>query len=114
MLVPCMVQIDVKPLSCCHRMSDLPSPLKSSAALMCQLGPGLEPTAASATGFKPFISQIAGKPLSFCQRISALPSRLKSAAALTCHEGPTLVRATLMVRLVPSMVQIAALLVTVC
>src|SRR5260370_27168293 len=36
-----MVQITGKPLSCCQRISDLPSPLKSAASATCHAGPGL-------------------------------------------------------------------------
>ena len=41
MLVPSMVQIAGAPLSCCERISELPSPLKSAASAICQVGPGL-------------------------------------------------------------------------
>ena len=44
--MPSMNQIAGVPSSCCQRMSDLPSPLKSPVPLTCQLGPGLNgPTA---------------------------------------------------------------------
>jgi hypothetical protein len=38
-VVPSMIQITGKPLSCCQRISDLPSPLKSAVAATCQVGP---------------------------------------------------------------------------
>jgi hypothetical protein len=45
-LVPSISQIAGVPFWPCHRMSDLPSPLKSPAPLISQLGPGLNgPTA---------------------------------------------------------------------
>src|SRR5258706_291140 len=47
------------PLSFCHRMSDLPSPLKSSAPRTCQDVPGLEPTLILLSSVVPFISQTA-------------------------------------------------------
>ena len=44
MFVPLISHIAGVPLSFCHWMSDLPSPLKSPVPSTCQLGPGLEPT----------------------------------------------------------------------
>src|SRR5258706_15993515 len=41
------------PLSFCHRMSDLPSPLKSPAPWTCQDGPGLAPTLLMLSGVVP-------------------------------------------------------------
>ena len=88
---PSISQIAGVPSSCCHRMSDLPSPLKSPVPLTCQLGPGLNgPAAPVDSAVEPSISQIAGVPSSFCQRMSDLPSPLKSPVALTCQLGPGL------------------------
>src|SRR5438552_1020859 len=67
-------------------MSDFPSPLKSAAAMTCQVSPG-SGSVAALMRLKLSISQIIGRPLSFCQRMSALPSPLKSAASLTCQAG---------------------------
>ena len=44
--MPFISQIAGVPSALCHRMSDLPSLLKSPVPLICQLGPGLRPTAA--------------------------------------------------------------------
>ena len=85
-----MIQIAGVPLSFCHRMSDLPSPLKSPASSTCQVGPGLAPGAAPPIRLVPSIIQIAGVPLSFCHRMSDLPSPLKSPASSTCQVGPGL------------------------
>src|SRR5437588_781804 len=79
----------------CHRMSALPSPLKSPVASACQLGGGWAMTG-PAVGVVPFISQIAVSPLSgsealavllYCQRISASPSPLKSPDVIACQPG---------------------------
>ena len=45
-VVPFISQIAAWPLSFCHRMSALPSPLKSPAPLTCQEVPGLAPARA--------------------------------------------------------------------
>ena len=45
---PFISQIATLPLVFCHRMSDLPSPLKSPVPAKCQLGPGSAPTTAAA------------------------------------------------------------------
>src|SRR5436190_527888 len=75
----------------CHRMSDLPSPLKSPVALTCQFGPGLnEPAALLDSTVEPSISQMAGVPSLPCHRMSDLPSPLKSPLALICQSGPGL------------------------
>src|SRR4051812_29030453 len=50
------------PSEFCHRMSALPSPLKSPAPMTCQAGPGLGPTEAPESLVSPSISQIAGWP----------------------------------------------------
>src|SRR6267142_2651209 len=70
---PSMSQMAGVPSSPCHRMSDLPSPLKSPVALICQLGPGLpEPATLLDNRLPPFISQIEGVPSSPCHRMSLL------------------------------------------
>src|SRR4051812_47140651 len=62
---PFISQMAGVPSSPCHRMSDLPSPLKSPLPLICQLGPGLpEPAALLDNRLPPFISQIEGVPSS--------------------------------------------------
>src|SRR5438105_15805087 len=76
-LVPFISQITASPLSFCHRMSALPSPLKSPVALTCQLEPGL-PRLALPSTLVPFSSQITIPPLLFCHSRSDLPSALKS------------------------------------
>src|SRR5216684_73190 len=62
-------------------MSDLPSPLKSAVALICQLAPGLVPTKLWAVGVVPFINQMSACPLSFCQDVG-LPIVVEVAGAL--------------------------------
>src|SRR2546423_946323 len=59
----------------CHRISDLPSPLKSPVAMACQLGGGLA-MIVSSVGAVPFISQIAASPFAGSEA---------SAASLYCH-----------------------------
>ena len=89
--MPSISQIAGVPSSFCHRMSDLPSPLKSPVPLICQLGPGLNRAGgAPVIAFVPSISQIAGVPSSFCHRMSDLPSPLKSPVSLICQLGPGL------------------------
>ena len=91
MLVPFISQIAGVPSLPCHRMSDLPSPLKSPLPLTCQLGPGLnEPAALTVTAVVPSISQIEGVPSLPCHKMSDLPSPLKSPLPLTCQLGPGL------------------------
>src|SRR6476619_7007645 len=85
-----IVQMTGVPLSICHRMSDLLSPLKSAAPITCQLDPGLNPTAPTDVALVPSISHIAAVPSSPCQMISALPSPLKSPVPLICQLGPGL------------------------
>src|SRR5258705_4036268 len=90
-LVPSISQIEGVPLLCCHRMSDLPSPLKSPVPLISQLGPGLNgPTAPTNVAWVPSISQTAGVPSWPCHRMSDLPSPLKSPVPLICQVGPGL------------------------
>src|SRR5258705_9132718 len=89
--VPFISQTAGVPSLPCHRMSDLPSPLKSALPLTCQLGPGLNgPAAPTDTALVPSISQIAGVPSLPCHRMSDLPSPLKSPVPLTCQLGPGL------------------------
>src|SRR6266436_4272998 len=66
------------PSAFCHRMSALPSPLKSPALMTCQAEPGLNPAAPPEESVKPFMNQMTGVPSSYCQRMSDLPSALKS------------------------------------
>src|SRR5918997_683125 len=86
-LVPSICQIVVWPLVFCHRMSDLPSPLKSPVSIACQLG--------STSKIGPpvtlvlSISQIVVWPLVFCHRMSDLPSPLKSPVSIACQLGST-------------------------
>src|SRR5207244_5917030 len=70
-LVPFINQITVSPLSAsdtllmllyCHRMSDLPSPLKSPVVTTCQLGFPV-PMLPEDVTLVPFISQITVSPL---------------------------------------------------
>src|SRR6476646_9297311 len=88
---PFMSQIAGVPSSPCHRMSLLPSPLKSPVPITCQDGPGFGPTAEPNARFVPlFRLQIAAWPLSFCHRNSLRPSALKSPSSIRCQLGPTL------------------------
>src|SRR5258707_10488823 len=84
-LVPFMNQIATLPLLASrHRMSLLPSPLKSPVPTTDQVV-GTFPTPA-VLGFKtvvPFISQIATLPLVSRQSMSHLPSPLKSPGPTT-------------------------------
>ena len=80
---PFISQMPGVPSSFCHRMSDLPSSLKSPSPLTCQLGPGLYghgpfgPAAPTVMAVKPFIRQIPAVPSLFCHRMSdALPVRV--------------------------------------
>ncbi len=83
---PSISQIAAAPASFCHKISDLPSPLKSPVAIVCQLGGGV-PMTLSEVGVCPSISQIAAAPASFCHRMSDLPSPLKSPVAIVCQLG---------------------------
>ena len=91
--MPSISQIAGVPSSCCHRMSDLPSPLKSPVPLTCQLGPGLnEPTAPrSQHSCRPSARSLAS--LVFCHRMSDLPSPLKSPVPLIVPARPRIERA---------------------
>ena len=75
MLVPSMVQIAGAPLSCCERISELPSPLKSAASAICQVGPGLG-RAAPRLRLVPSMIQNVGVPLSCCHRCRTCRRRL--------------------------------------
>src|SRR5437588_283836 len=104
MLMPFISQIAASTLcrsdglaafSYCHKMSDLPSPLKSPVAIACQPAGGAA-TMASEVGDKPFINQIAASPFcgseafeafSYCHKISASPSALKSPVVTVCQPG---------------------------
>src|SRR5205823_4363675 len=90
--VPFINQTAGVPLSCCHKMSALPSPLKSAASFTCQVGPGLASAGPLESTLTPFMSHTAGVPSSFCHRTSALPSPLKSAASFACQVEPGLER----------------------
>src|SRR5258705_401595 len=116
-LVPSISQIEGVPLLCCHRMSDLPSPLKSPVPLISQLGPGLNgPTAPTNVASVPSISHIAAVPLSCCQMMSSLPSPLKSPVPLICQVGPGLNEpaAVTVVAVVPSISHAAAQPLLLC
>ena len=91
--MPFISQIAGWPLSFCHRMSDLPSLLKSPVPLICQLGPGFGPAAPPPIRFRPFISQMRGLPSLFCHRMSDLPSLLKSPVRLDLPARPRIERA---------------------
>src|SRR5262245_4616975 len=115
--VPSMSQIAGVPSLPCHRMSDLPSPLKSPVPLICQSGPGLNgPTAPTNVALVPSMSQIAGVPSLPCHRMSDLPSPLKSPVPLICQSGPGLngPTAPANVALVPSISHIAAVPLSPC
>ena len=58
-LVPSISHTAGVPLSFCHRMSALPSSLKSAAAVACQLGPGLASGVPYAATLVPPISHTA-------------------------------------------------------
>ena len=66
------------PLVFCHRMSDLPSPLKSPVPMTCQLGAGVADDSARDDGECRSSARSRPAPLVFCHRMSALPSPLKS------------------------------------
>src|SRR5450631_3846628 len=97
-LVPFISQITTSPLVSRHRMSLLPSPLKSPIPTMDQTV-GAFPTNEGPPGFKtlvPCISQLTTSPLVSRQRMSLLPSPLKSpvptidqtVGAFPTNEGP--------------------------
>src|SRR3954453_5613582 len=90
MLRPSICKMAACPLAFFQRMSALPSPLKSAAAISCQAEPGLNPTLAPLRIDVPFINHAAGVPSAFCHRISALPSPLKSPEPITCQAAPGL------------------------
>src|SRR5882762_9888398 len=106
--VPFISHTAAVPSTFCHRMSALPSPLKSPAPIACQADPGLEATFAPAIRLLPFMNHSATVPLLFCQRMSALPSPLKSPEPISCQSEPGLIP-TLdpEISLVPSVNQIA-------
>ena len=114
--VPSISHIAAVPSSCCQRMSDLLSPLKSPVSLMCQAGPGLNgPTAPTNVVLAPSISHIAAVPLSCCQMMSDLLSPSKSPVALTCQVGPGLTpTAPTNVALVPSISHAAGVPLPLC
>src|SRR6266545_1474209 len=76
--MPFINQIARSPLALRHKMSHLPSPLKSPVATTDHVV-GITPSVTALWTCRPFISQIARLPLLSRQRISALPSPLKSA-----------------------------------
>jgi hypothetical protein len=92
---PFMSQIEAWPvLAFCHRMSELPSPLKSPVPISVQLDPGLGLTAPPSTKVVPFISQIAAWPFVFCHKRAAKAGRLAvvsviAFAPLTCPSVPS-------------------------
>ena len=75
--VPFINQIDTSPAVLRHRMSLLPSPLKSPVSAIVQLV-GTLPRCRPETTCVPFINQIATSPLALRHRMSVLPSPLKS------------------------------------
>src|SRR5262249_30799897 len=92
-VVPFISQIAGNPSLFCHRISALPSLLKSPVVMACHEGPGAACTAPFIITDAfiidvPFISQIAGTPSAFCHRMSALPSLLNSPVAMACQDGP--------------------------
>src|ERR1700722_9197212 len=65
-------------LASCHRISDLPSPLKSPVLIITQDRAG-EPRETAAVAVEPFISQTPTWPVAvFRHKKSCLPSPLKS------------------------------------
>src|SRR6266851_2158893 len=82
-VVPFISQIQAPPvLEFPHRMSDLPSPLKSPVPTIFQPAPPV-PAAPLPICVVPFISQIQAPPvLAFCHRMSDLPVPVKSLGAL--------------------------------
>src|SRR5258706_79831 len=107
--VPFISHTVAGPLSFCHGMSDLPSPLKSPEPSMCQSLPGLVPTVPLLRTAVPFISQTMAWPLSFCHRMSDLPSPLKSPALSACQDVPRLEPTLVLLRrVVPFISQTAA------
>src|SRR6266853_1726969 len=78
--VPFMSQIVFSPVARWrHRMSDLPSPLKSPTPAMLQLGSDTVANIAALAIAAPFMSQITFSPVARLRhRISDLPSPLKS------------------------------------
>ena len=80
--MPFMNQIAVLPRLSRHRMSLLPSPLKSPVPTMFQVG-GTLPTRPPDEMVAPFISHTATLPLLSRQRMSPMPSPLKSPTPTT-------------------------------
>src|SRR5690349_14036108 len=80
------------PLSWCHRMSSLPSPLKSPVPEMCQLVETVESLSAAATN-PPLAwpAQTLVVPASLRHSTSSRPSPLKSPDPTTCQLVETLV-----------------------
>ena len=84
MLKPFINHIATAPEMCRHRISLLPSPLKSPVPAICQSFPGV-PTKALDWMLKPFINHIATAPEMCRHRISLLPSPLKSPVPAICQ-----------------------------
>src|SRR5262252_8066141 len=85
-----VVQISGEPsIVLWNRMSALPSPLKSSVPIACQVEPGLG-SATPAVSVVPLTVQITGVPSVFCHTMSASPSPLKSPVPTICQLAPGL------------------------
>ena len=72
-----MNQMTVSPFEFLHRMSEVPSPLKSPVRAITQLK-GTTPNDDEDVIVAPFMSQILTSPLVLRHRMSAWPSPLKS------------------------------------
>ena len=75
--MPFISQIEALPSVLRHRMSALPSPLKSPTPAIVQLV-GTTPSPPPLACVRPFISQIEALPSVLRHRMSLLPSALKS------------------------------------
>ena len=109
--IPSISQIAGVPSLLCHRMSDLPSPLKSPVPSIVPARPWIErPDGSHGHGIDAVHQPDGGLPSLFCQRMSDLPSPLKSPVPLICQLGPGLngPAAPTNVALGPSISQIAA------
>src|SRR5579862_7277676 len=78
-------QIATSPALSCHRISVMPSPLKSPLPAIDHLLGSALPTPQDWVGVAPFISHSATLPLLSCQRMSPLPSPLKSPVPAIDH-----------------------------
>src|ERR1700754_4961859 len=112
MLVPFISQIATLPNVSCHKMSLMPSPLKSPVPLIDH-GPGTLATNElfAFNTLVPFISQIATLPDVSRHRMSALPSPSKSPVPATDQFGGTTPSPTVVIAFAPLMSDIAGSLV---